>query len=83
MAKKKNIFEDPTIIIQNLTTEINEDIKNINNKIFILQQIKNNRKNKQSEHHSETVIDSLKLKLKNTTKDFSNILELRTEVYYI
>mmetsp|Transcript_6781 Transcript_6781/g.9369 ORF Transcript_6781/g.9369 Transcript_6781/m.9369 type:complete len:316 (-) Transcript_6781:22-969(-) len=82
LAKKTSLFDDPTFEIQELTTVINQDIKNINSQISYLQeaQKKNNaRKTKQAENHCQTVVKSLKGKLKSTTEDFSHVLELRTE----
>lgn len=79
LAKKKSLFDDPTIEIQELTAIINQDIKNLNNQINILQQRNNQKKNRQVQAHSETVLESLKHTLKNTTKDFSTVLERRTE----
>jgi len=38
LAKKKSLFDDPTIEIQELTAIINQDIKNLNNQISSLQQ---------------------------------------------
>jgi syntaxin 5 len=85
VAKRKSLFDDPAIEIQELTAVINQDIKNINQQISFLQQQKdllqrNRSKSKQSATHSETVVEALKAKLKSTTKNFSNVLQLRTEV---
>jgi len=85
LARRNTLFDDPTYDIQELTSVINTDIKNINQQIAILQQQKGSlgsivgRKNKQIDVHSDTVIDSLKTKLRETTKDFSQVLEVRTE----
>jgi len=79
LAKKKSLFDDPTIEIQELTSIINQDIKNLNNQISTLQQRNSAKKNKQVQSHTETILDSLKNKLRFTTKDFSEVLELRTE----
>lgn len=80
MAKRKSLFDDPTIEIQELTSIINQDIKNLNNQISTLQQRANDRSNKQIQVHSETVVESLKSKLRDTTVEFSQVLKLRTEV---
>jgi len=80
LAKKKSLFDDPAIEISELTSIINQDIKNINNQILTLQASSNSSKrNKHLQKHSETVVDSLKSKLRHTTKDFSDVLEIRTE----
>lgn len=81
LAKSKSLFNESkvSIEIQELTSIVNQDIKNLNNQISILQQYKNSRKNKQAGTHSDTIIDTLKSKLKTTTKEFSQVLEMRTE----
>jgi len=81
LAKKKSLFDDPAVEIQELTAVINQDIKNINQQISFLQAQKDMlaRKNQHSASHSDTIVDTLKSKLKNTTKSFSTVLQLRTE----
>jgi len=103
LAKKKSLYDDPTYEIQELTTIINEDIKKINDQIFMLQQrssqllsntVKTNGSDgatstsnkkshklhtKQGQVHANTVLENLKSKLKNTTQQFSTVLEVRTE----
>jgi len=86
LAKRRGLFDDPSYEIQELTSVINQDIKNINSQLSVLQQQKSTmtgntgfRKNKQIEVHSDTVMDALKSKLRDATKDFSQVLELRTE----
>jgi len=79
LAKKKTLFDDPSIEIQELISIINQDIKNLNNQIATLQQKNSSKKNNQVQTHSETILGTLKSKLKSTTKDFSEVLELRTE----
>jgi syntaxin 5 len=81
VAKRKSLFDDPSVEIQELTTVINQDIKNINNQIAVLQQFKDGvNKNKQVETHTDTVVKTLKTKLQKTTKGFTQVLEIRTEV---
>lgn len=82
MAKRKTLFEDNSEEIQELTASINESIKNLNEQILVLQQSNNDRRNKQTSNHSETIIDTLKFHLKNATKHFSTILEIRTQVRF-
>jgi syntaxin 5 len=80
LAKRKSLFDDPSVEIQELTTVINQDIKNINNQIAVLQQFKDSaNRNKQSETHTDTVVNTLKNKLQKTTKGFTQVLEIRTE----
>jgi len=40
LAKKKSLFDDPSVEIQELTVVINQDIKNITSQIAVLQQHK-------------------------------------------
>jgi len=80
LAKKKSLFDDPSVEIQELTVVINQDIKNITSQIAVLQQHKDTvRKNKQVESHTDTVVSTLRSKLQKTTKGFSEVLEVRTE----
>jgi len=79
LAKNKTLCEDKPFDIQELTVVVNQDIKNLNRQILSLQQQRAGKRSSQLDSHSETVLDSLKLKLKHTTKDFSDILEIRTE----
>jgi len=79
LAKRKSLFDDPAVEIQELTAIINQDIKNLNNQITTLQQGQQAKNNKQTQTHSVTIVDSLKSQLRTTTKDFSEVLELRTE----
>jgi len=81
LAKNKSIFYDPALEIQELTSVVNQNIKNINGQISALQEQKNftARRSKHAETHSDTVLEALKSKLKSTTKSFTDVLELRTE----
>ncbi|GAM20070.1 hypothetical protein SAMD00019534_032450 [Acytostelium subglobosum LB1] len=80
LAKKNSIFNDPSADIEELTFIIKQDIQNLNKEISTLGQLsKQSRNNKQTEEHSETVVGFLNLKLVNTTKEFKDILEVRTE----
>jgi len=80
LAKKKSLYDDPTEQIQHLTSIINQDIKNLNAQITYLQQEREAlRRNKQTDQHSDSIVNSLRYKLKDATKGFSQVLELRTE----
>lgn len=82
MARKKTLFDDPSFEIQELTSIINENIKNLNGQLAALQQQKGEYSNrsKHQTQHSDSVLHTLNNKLKLTTKDFSQVLELRTQV---
>jgi syntaxin 5 len=81
LAKKKSLFDDPAVEIEELTYIIKQDIHNLNRQISALKEYAKSRgsSNKQTETHSETIINFLNSKLANTTKDFKEILQVRTE----
>jgi len=80
LAKKKSLFDDPTVEIQRLTDVINQDIKNLNSQITFLQEQQDSYNKKgQVSNHAETIVKALKTQLRTTTKGFTEILELRTE----
>uniref|UniRef100_A0A7S2JJE2 t-SNARE coiled-coil homology domain-containing protein n=1 Tax=Cyanoptyche gloeocystis TaxID=77922 RepID=A0A7S2JJE2_9EUKA len=83
LAQKKSIFDDPAAEIQELTYNIKQDITNLNNQIGRLQHHIQERRDvlgsKQGEQHSQTVVDSLKSTLNATTKEFKDVVQMRTE----
>ncbi|MCO5595028.1 hypothetical protein L7F22_049065 [Adiantum nelumboides] len=84
LAKRTSMFDDPAVEIQELTAVIKEDITALNATISDLQtlcssQSDNSNQSKQSSEHSMTVVDNLKSRLMNTTKEFKEVLTLRTE----
>ncbi|KAL3684872.1 hypothetical protein R1sor_002894 [Riccia sorocarpa] len=83
LAKRTSMFDDPATEIQELTAVIRTDIKALNDAIKDLQDLCNSRqdaapRSKHSSEHSTTVVDNLKSRLMNTTKEFKDVLELRT-----
>jgi len=80
MAKKKDIFNDKTHDIQVLTVNVKEDITNLNNKIEALErQVKGTGPNRAVQAHSSNMVDTLKTRLLEVTKDFKDALEDRTK----
>ncbi|KAH7277846.1 hypothetical protein KP509_38G011200 [Ceratopteris richardii] len=84
LAKRTSMFNDPAVEIQELTAVIKEDITALNAAISDLQTLCNSHNDKssyskQSSEHSMTVVDNLKNRLMNTTKQFKEVLTLRTE----
>eukprot|EP00250_Pteridium_aquilinum_P000834 c11007_g2_i1 orf=454-1503(-) len=84
LAKRTSMFDDPAVEIQELTAVIKEDITALNAAISDLQSLCNSHSessshSKQSSEHSLTVVDNLKSRLMNTTKEFKEVLTLRTE----
>uniref|UniRef100_A0A061QP88 Syntaxin 5 n=1 Tax=Tetraselmis sp. GSL018 TaxID=582737 RepID=A0A061QP88_9CHLO len=81
LAKRTSMFDDPAEEIDRLTTVIKRDIQGLNTAIAELQRIAaaNREGSKQSTYHSTTVVDSLRSRLKDTTKEFKDVLTTRTE----
>lgn len=89
LAKRTSMFDDPTAEIQDLTAVIKQDITALNATISDLQALceaqaeasggKGRGQNRHSSEHSSTVVDNLKSRLMNTTKEFKDVLTLRTE----
>lgn len=85
VAKRTSMFDDPAIEIQELTAVIKEDITALNSAIADLHalcssQSESGSQSKQSSEHSVTVVDNLKSRLMSTTKEFKEVLTMRTEV---
>lgn len=82
LAKKKSISDDKPKEIQDLTYLIKQDINNLQSDIARLQEFvktsqENNSKNMQK--HSSNVVYSLQSKLAHMSKDFKQVLEVRSE----
>lgn len=83
MAKRTSVFDDPTMEIQELTAVIKQDITALNSAVVDLQFLCNSRNESTSSDtttHSTTVVDDLKNRLMSTTKEFKEVLTMRTEV---
>ena len=85
VAKRTSMFDDPAVEIQELTAVIKEDITALNSAIADLHalcssQNESGNQSKQSSEHSVTVVDNLKSRLMSTTKEFKEVLTMRTEV---
>lgn len=80
MAKAKGIFNDRTHEIQELTYTIKTDIEQLNQKIEVLErQAKGHGNNRSYTAHSNNMVDTLKTRLLEVTKEFKDALELRTK----
>lgn len=84
LAKRTSVFDDPTKEIQELTSLIKQDITALNSAVVDLQLLshsRNERGNISSDttSHSTTVVDDLKNRLMSTTKEFKEVLTMRTE----
>jgi len=81
LAKKKSLFDDRPVEIQDLTYIIKQDISSLNKQIAHLQEFSRGR-DENSQHakkHSSSVVVSLQSKLANMSKSFKQVLEIRTE----
>ncbi|KAI8999331.1 t-SNARE [Gaertneriomyces semiglobifer] len=93
LAKRKTLFDDRPVEINELIYIIKQDIAKINQQISQLSQWTRNGggrtggqpalaaeiRNKQMQEHSSNVITSLQSRLATTSTEFKNILEIRTE----
>lgn len=84
LAKRTSVFDDPTMEIQELTAVIKQDITALNSAVVDLQLHCNSRNeyenvSSDTSSHSTTVVDDLKNRLMSTTKEFKEVLTMRTE----
>ncbi|XP_076915885.1 syntaxin-32-like [Bidens hawaiensis] len=84
LAKRTSVFDDPTTEIQELTAVIKQDITALNSAVVDLQLICNSQNESENVSsdtttHSTTVVDNLKNRLMSATKEFKDVLTMRTE----
>ncbi|XP_057959912.1 syntaxin-32-like [Malania oleifera] len=84
LAKRTSVFDDPTMEIQELTAVIKQDITALNSAVVDLQLLCNSRNDSgnissDTTSHSTTVVDDLKNRLMSATKEFKDVLTMRTE----
>ncbi|KAG6649514.1 syntaxin-32-like isoform X1 [Carya illinoinensis] len=84
LAKRTSVFDDPTKEIQELTALIKQDITALNSAVVDLQLHCNSRNesgnvSSDTNSHSTAVVDDLKNQLMSTTKEFKEVLTMRTE----
>ncbi|KAJ0254695.1 Syntaxin-32 [Hirschfeldia incana] len=84
LAKRSSVFDDPTREIQELTVVIKQEISGLNGALLDLQAVRDSHNDERSisrdtTTHSATVVDDLKNRLMDTTKEFKDVLTLRTE----
>lgn len=87
MAKKKSIFNDRQMEIEELTNIIKTDLKSLNIQIGKLQELGKSQREgygySQSHHivsHSSSIVMALQSKLANMSNNFKTVLEVRSEV---
>lgn len=84
LVRKQGLFDDPTEEINSLIFRIKQDLDELNSKCDTAQQFIDNKKSffgadvSQSSQHNSKVVSNLKSDLMSTTKDFKNVLELRS-----
>lgn len=81
LAKRTSMFDDPAQEINELTKVLKQDILGLNVQIADLQNMHGSGAdgNKQSANHTHTVVDNLRLRLKDTTKEFQEALTIRND----
>ncbi|OMO80795.1 hypothetical protein CCACVL1_12742 [Corchorus capsularis] len=84
LAKRTSVFDDPTAEIQELTAVIKQDITALNSAVVDLQLLCNSQNesgniSSDTTTHSTTVVDNLKNRLMSATKEFKEVLTMRTE----
>ncbi|KAK3210781.1 hypothetical protein Dsin_015487 [Dipteronia sinensis] len=84
LAKRSSVFDDPTMEIQELTAVVKQDITALNTAVVDLQFVCNSQNeigsiSSDTTTHSTTVVDNLKNRLMSATKEFKEVLTLRTE----
>ncbi|KAJ8348619.1 hypothetical protein SKAU_G00272080 [Synaphobranchus kaupii] len=81
-AKRKSLFDDKAVEIEELTYIIKQDITSLNKQIAQLQGLVISRCSQNGRHvqtHSNTIMVSLQSKLASMSIDFKSVLEVRTE----
>lgn len=84
LAKRTSVFDDPTTEIQEMTAVIKQDITALNSAVVDLQLVCNSQNESanistDTTTHSVTVVDNLKNRLMSATKEFKEVLTMRTE----
>ncbi|KAG5317205.1 STX5 protein, partial [Pseudoatta argentina] len=86
LAKKKSIFNDRQMEIEELTNIIKTDLKSLNLQIGKLQELGKSQResfgSSQSHHiasHSSSIVMTLQSKLANMSNHFKSVLEVRSE----
>lgn len=87
MAKRKSIFNDRQVEIDELTNIIKADLKSLNDQIGKLQEFSKNQRERhgapRNHHvasHSSSIVMALQSKLANMSNHFKSVLEVRSEV---
>lgn len=83
LAKRKSLFDDRSVEIQELTYMIKGDLSSLNQQIAQLQEVSRRQRAatnaKHLQSHSSSVVLALQSRLATMSTDFKRILEVRTE----
>ncbi|CAN8177733.1 unnamed protein product [Coccothraustes coccothraustes] len=82
LAKRKSLFDDKSVEIEELTYIIRQDMGSLNQQIARLRELLRARGGPAGRHlhsHSNSVVVSLQSKLASMSNDFKSVLEVRTE----
>ncbi|VDK79774.1 unnamed protein product [Litomosoides sigmodontis] len=83
LAKRRSIFDEHMMEVEELAQVVKHDITGLNKQIAMLQDFSksngNFNKKDQGHGHSQLVVVGLQSKLAGVSKNFQNVLELRTE----
>ncbi|XP_061105812.1 syntaxin-5-like [Conger conger] len=83
LAKRKSLFDDKAIEIEELAYIVKQDITSLNKQIGQLQELVRSSGSQNGRHiqtHSNTIMVSLQSKLASMSNDFKSVLEVRTEI---
>mmetsp|Transcript_52494 Transcript_52494/g.122832 ORF Transcript_52494/g.122832 Transcript_52494/m.122832 type:complete len:290 (+) Transcript_52494:89-958(+) len=80
MAKQKGIFNDKTSEIQDLTFDVKKELDQLQKKIEVLEsKAKGASSNRNYQAHASNIVETLKTRLLEVTKEFKEALESRTK----
>ncbi|KAF4718328.1 Syntaxin-5 [Perkinsus olseni] len=80
LARSKGIFNDQSARINDFTADIKRDLDSLSQKIELLQQhASKSAESKQALAHTSGIVKTLQTRLMGLTKDFKDVLELRTK----
>ncbi|EME27881.1 Syntaxin-32 [Galdieria sulphuraria] len=83
LCQKSSLFDDSSLEIQQLTFVVKQQLHELNKQLEELELIHRQQRNashKQIVSHGESVVDTLKTDLMNTTQEFKKVLQLRTSM---
>lgn len=81
LCKKRTLFDDKPVEIQELTYIIKQDINSLKKKIQRLEERRSNESTskKDSQNHTFSVVKTLRSKLAGMSENFKSVLEMRRE----